>query len=143
MTKKKATKKPPDKQVKNRKKGGNLKLVSKPTQFKKGVSGNPGGRPRKEDCLTSIMRVKLEEVDPNDENKLTHAELVVLSTIELAKKGNAAALREVWERSDGKVTDKLDINPGKESPNAKLLAEVLSRRELKELHDRLTRASLS
>ncbi len=133
-TKKTAKKKVTKPSVKQRKNRDNLIL------FKKGVSGNPKGRPRKEDCLTSIMKEKLAEVDPEDENNLTRAELIVVATIDLAKKGNAAALKEVWERSDGKVKDKLEID-NKKSNNAILLAKILSRKELKELHDRLERAS--
>ena len=55
--------------------------------------------------------------------------------------GYTAAIREVWQRSDGKVTDKLDLNPGGASSNAILLAKILSRKELQELHDRLERAA--
>ncbi len=131
--KKTAKKKVTKPSVKQRKNRDNLIL------FKKGVSGNPKGRPKKEDCLTSIMREYLEQFDPKDEQKVTHAELVVVATVELAKKGNAAALKEVWERMDGKVKDKLEVET-KDSGNAILLAKVLSHKELKELHDRLERA---
>jgi len=37
----------------------------------------------------------------------TWKELIVIATLRLAMKGNAAALREVWDRVDGKV--RLDI----------------------------------
>ena len=129
---KKATKSTPVKQANSRL--GNLKNT-KATRFKKGVSGNPNGRPKKADCLTDIMREKLAEAVVGN---LTRAELVVVATIELAMKGNAAALKEVWERMDGKVKDKLELDD-KTTPNAVLLAEILTRKELKELDERITK----
>lgn len=136
-TAKKATAKKKKPTVKQRKNSGNVTNLQK---WKKGHSGNPAGRPKKEDCLTSLLREEIDKIDPEDKGKRTWRELIVVATMRLAIKGNAAALKEVWERLDGKVTDKLDINPGGESNNAKLLAEILSRKELKELHDRLERA---
>ncbi len=135
MPKKKTPKKAPDKQVKNR---NNLRLVSKPTQFKKGVSGNPKGRPKKEDCLTSLLQEELAKIDPEDKHKRTHAELVVLATIRLARKGNAAALREVWERSDGKVKDRLEVKETM-SDQAVLLSEVFTLEELKDMQKRINK----
>jgi len=90
--------------------------------------------------LTSLLREEVENIDPQDKGKRTWRELIVIATMRLARKGNAAALREVWERLDGKVVDKLDINQGGDSANATLLADVLNAKELKELHDRLKRA---
>ncbi len=127
--------------VKQRKSNGkrsNVFQMGNTAGFKKGVSGNPEGRPSKEDCLTSIMKEKLAEVDPKDANKLTRAELVVVATIELAKKGNAAALKEVWERSDGKVKDKLEVKETSGmSDQAVLLSEVSTLEELKDMQKRI------
>ena len=99
---KKATKKSAVMQRKNSRK------VPRGKPFQKGVSGNPKGRPKKADFLADIMREKLAEMDP-DVGLHTRAELVVLCTYELALKGNAAALREVWERMDGKVTEEVNV----------------------------------
>ena len=137
MPKKKTAKKAPDKQLKNK---SNLRVVSKPTQWKPGQSGNPAGRPRKEDCLTSLMRKEIEKIDPEDQQKRTHKETLVLATLKLAKSGNAAALRECWERLDGKITDRLEVE-SKDSLNAILLAKTLSRKELEELNERLERTA--
>ena len=82
--------------------------------WKKGQSGNPKGRPRKEDCLTSLLKEEIEEICPKDKEKRTWKELIVLATMQLAMKGNATALKEIWERMDGKVRDKLELTGGAE-----------------------------
>src|SRR5262245_37311436 len=72
-------------------------------RFVKGQSGNPKGRPPKHECLTSLLKEELENISSADKEGRTWKELIVLATLKLAMKGNAAALREVWERVDGKV----------------------------------------
>ena len=72
-------------------------------RWKKGVSGNPRGRPKKQDSLTSLLKEEIKKVCPADRQKRTWEELMVLATLQLAMKGNAVALKEVWERLDGKV----------------------------------------
>ncbi len=132
MPKKKTTKKATVKQRKNTGKVANLK------SWKPGQSGNPKGRPQKEDCLTSLMKEELAKIDPEDKHKRTHAELIVLATIRLARKGNAAALKEVWERSDGKVKDKLEVKETSGmSDQAVLLSEVFTLEELKDMQKRI------
>ncbi len=100
---KKTTMKPTDKQRENRGNKSNLK------PWRKGQSGNPKGRPRKADCLTSLLKEEIEKVDPKDKHKRTFRELIVIATMRLAMKGNAAALREVWDRMDGKVKDAVEM----------------------------------
>ena len=80
-------------------------------RWKKGVSGNPRGRPRKRDSLTSLLQEEIKKVCPADRQKRTYEELMVLATLQLAMKGNAVALKEVWERLDGKVlqTGKVEL----------------------------------
>src|SRR5262245_64931630 len=51
----------------------------------------------------SNLKEELEKTSPADKEGRTWKELIVLATLKLAMKGNAAALREVWERVDGKV----------------------------------------
>ena len=72
-------------------------------RWKKGVSGNPRGRPKKRDTLTSLLKEEIKKICPADRQKRTYEELMVLATLQLAMKGNAVALKEVWERLDGKV----------------------------------------
>ena len=72
-------------------------------RWKKGVSGNPRGRPKKRDSLTSLLKDEIKKICPADRQKRTWEELMVLATLQLAMKGNAVALKEVWERLDGKI----------------------------------------
>jgi hypothetical protein len=73
------------------------------TRWKKGTSGNPRGRPKKQDCLTQLLREEMQRICPADREKRTWKELIVRATLQLAMKGNPTALKEVWERLDGKV----------------------------------------
>ena len=81
------------------------------TRWKKGTSGNPRGRPKKKDSLTQLLRDEIKKICPADREKRTWKELIVFATLQLAMKGNATALKEIWERIDGKVlqTDKLQL----------------------------------
>jgi len=71
--------------------------------FQKGQSGNPNGRPPNDTCLTALLRKEIEKICLSDKQGRTWKELIVMATMKLAMEGNAAALREVWERSDGKI----------------------------------------
>ena len=65
-------------------------------RWKKGVTGNPRGRPRKQDSLTSLLKEEIEKICPADKESRTWGELIVRATLQLALKGNPVALREVW-----------------------------------------------
>ncbi len=96
-----------DKQLKNSQKSKTEHL--KEYQWKKGQSGNPKGRKPKEKCLTELMRQMLNERHPTDDKKRTWLQMIVEATLRLAMKGNATALREVWERMDGKIPLDVDM----------------------------------
>ena len=84
------------------------------TRWKKGVSGNPRGRPKKQNSLTNLLRDEIEKICPADREKRTWIQLVVLATLQLAMKGNAVALKEVWDRLDGKVLQRVGGADGKD-----------------------------
>ncbi|MDA2928732.1 DUF5681 domain-containing protein [Acidobacteria bacterium AH-259-O06] len=107
---KKVKTKLPEKQGVIREKIGN-KRPPKQSRWKPGLSGNPKGRPKKSECLTSILKEEIAKIDPEDRKKRTWVELVAIATIKLAIKGNATALKEVWERMDGKVKQDLGLEP--------------------------------
>ncbi len=81
------------------------------TRWKKGESGNPKGRPKKQDSLTSLLKEEIEKICPADPEKRTWKELIVRRTLQLALKPNSTAFKEVWERHDGKTlqTGKLQL----------------------------------
>lgn len=67
---------------------------------------NPNGRPRKELCLTSLIRVKLNDKCPYDPGK-TWGEYIVRRWLELAT-DNATYFKELIERLEGKVTQPIE-----------------------------------
>ncbi|MBI4459468.1 MAG: hypothetical protein HY648_05360 [Acidobacteria bacterium] len=46
------------------------------TRWKKGVSGNPKGRPKKEDSLTSLLQEEIEKICPADREGRRWKEMV-------------------------------------------------------------------
>lgn len=69
-----------------------------PYQFKPGESGNPGGRPAKP--LTQRLLARLFESDESMTKELVEA------WIAKALSGDIPALREMLDRTEGKVADK-------------------------------------
>ena len=72
-------------------------------RWKKGVSGNPRGRPKKRDSLTGLLEEEIVKICPADRERRTWIVLLVRSTLQQAIKGNHTALKEIWERLDGKI----------------------------------------
>ena len=89
---------------KQRGNNGNLR------SWKKGQSGNPAGRKPIKECLTSLLRIEIEKISPEDADGRTWKELIVISTMRLALQGNATAMKEVWDRIDGKITQPLGVD---------------------------------
>ncbi len=74
--------------------------------WKPGQSGNPKGRPRKDACITSLVKELLEQ----DAGKgKTHAQLIAMAILKESAKGNISAIRELLDRIEGKVVDKHKI----------------------------------
>ena len=80
--------------------------------FPKGVSGNPKGRPPKHDTFTSLLKEEIEKQCPDDASGKTWKECLVIATLKLAIKGNATALKELWDRVDGKVPLRMNEEQG-------------------------------
>lgn len=72
------------------------------TQFQPGQSGNPGGRPKGSGKTTAALYRILEDD--------AQADLLAKALLRLAKKGNAAAIKQVMDRVDGPITEKVDTN---------------------------------
>jgi hypothetical protein len=75
--------------------GRNGNVPPEAHRFKPGQSGNPGGRPK--NLLTPLLHELLSE---NDQK---YARVVVRAWVQLACRGNQAALRTLVERMDGAV----------------------------------------
>lgn len=59
-------------------------------RFVPGVSGNPGGRPKKDESLTAALREKVDK------------QTIADKLIELAMDGDIVALKYVYDRIDGR-----------------------------------------
>jgi hypothetical protein len=76
----------------------------------KGQSGNPAGRPKNEPLLSPALRRQLHEVCLADPQRRTWLEVLAERLLELACKGNPAAIKELLERIDGKITANLQLD---------------------------------
>ena len=90
-------------------------------RFLPGHAGNPNakGRPRKELCITSILREQLGQPCPKDPFK-TWAEWLALRALELAGE-NPAYYRELLDRVEGKVTQSIGG-----APNMPIITEIVA-----------------
>lgn len=76
--------------------------------FRKGVSGNPNGRP-KTITLSEAYRQTLAAQMPDDASSRTYAQAIAEMVIDAAVKGNVAAARELADRTEGKPKQAIDV----------------------------------
>ncbi len=76
-------------------------------RFEKGTSGNEKGRP-KLTKLTEALRQQLGEISPHADEQ-TIAEQIAKTLIKLALSGDIAAIRECFDRAEGKAPLTLDV----------------------------------
>src|SRR5436190_23278783 len=76
--------------------------------FARGMSGNPGGRPRK--LLTEAYQEQLTQVLAGDPKRRTYAEAIVHAQIKQALKGNTAAAKEIADRTEGKAGQAIEFS---------------------------------
>jgi hypothetical protein len=81
---------------------------SEATRFRPGQSGNPSGRPRK--TLTEAYKDLLDTKYPNDPEGRTYAQVIAMSVLELAAKGNIRAAIEAADRTEGKVASQNEVS---------------------------------
>jgi hypothetical protein len=78
--------------------------------FKKGISGNPGGRSG-EKVFTDALRLELNRIDPNDKEKRKKVNRLAEKLVECAiedKQGWAFNL--IADRLEGKAAQQIDYN---------------------------------
>lgn len=123
----------------NRQKTGR-NLPPKETQFIKGKTGNPNGRPKGSRSRSTIVREWLEanykKVNPitGQNETLQIQDHLVISLIGKALKGDVPAFKELMDSGHGKIIDGLDVTSKGESITS---GEKLSPEERRMLIDKL------
>jgi hypothetical protein len=74
---------------------------------KKGMTNNPSGKPATpiKDALRKLMKSK----KPGDPLKRTYAEIIAQAAIDKAEAGDMSAFREINDRSEGKVSQEVEM----------------------------------
>jgi hypothetical protein len=78
--------------------------------FVPGQSGNPKGRPRNvgdSRIITNLLAQILEEQDKR--SKKENARLIAESLVKVCRKGNVKAIKELLDRVEGPVTQKIEL----------------------------------
>lgn len=73
----------------------------RPHVFRPGQSGNPGGRPKRKPLTEELE--KILQSTGRDPQQRTYAKRLMESAVKRAIKKSDFALKEVWERTEGKV----------------------------------------
>jgi Family of unknown function (DUF5681) len=85
--------------------------IGRGTQWKKGTSGNPGGRPKSR-LLSEALRTRLADVKPGDPAGRTYAEVVAENLIEIACSegpGAVHAASEIADRLEGRSRQSMEL----------------------------------
>jgi hypothetical protein len=82
--------------------------VLKQMAFKKGISGNPGGRSG-EKIFTDALRLELNRIDPNDKEKRKKVNRLAEKLVECAIEDKQAwAFQQIADRLEGKPVQVVD-----------------------------------
>ena len=85
------------------------------TQFEKGISGNPNGRPKGVRNRSTLVRewleVKQKAKNPitGQTEELEQQDIMTLALIRKAREGDVQAYKELMDSAHGKVEQKTDI----------------------------------
>ena len=74
----------------------------------KGVSGNPGGRPKTKPLTEELQRL-LEQEAPNSKGR-TWATAIALALVKRASKGDVRAISELGNRVEGRPAQAVELN---------------------------------
>jgi hypothetical protein len=95
--------------MKSRKTKGDEAVIEDTTQnesgrWKPGQSGNPAGRPKKLP-ITDALRAELEQEGPDG---ITNDLAIARKLVEMARAGQIDAVREIADRTEGKVKPRIE-----------------------------------
>ncbi len=76
------------------------------TQFKKGQSGNPKGRPPRDWTWSGLLEEAMEEQDETGES---YKKIIVRKVRTLGTKGDMVAIKEMFNRMDGMPNQPTEI----------------------------------
>jgi hypothetical protein len=99
-------KKATDKQKSNT--DGRKRKMANLKPWKPGQSGNPRGRPKTR-TLSEELRARLKEQYPG-RSDATYGQMLAHKLVDLAIDGEIAAIREVFDRTEGKPKQVVDVN---------------------------------
>lgn len=77
-------------------------------QWKAGESGNPGGKPKTK-LISQAYRKVLQQIDPNDPEGRTFAEIIALGMVRAAAMGMAPCAKEIRETTEGKLPETVNV----------------------------------
>ena len=93
-------------------------------RFVPGVSGNPNGRPKDEDSPTYWLGRFLSRVDPKSKEGRRRIEDIAIMLAVAANKGESWAIKEIFDRLDGKAPQTVKHEGGVDV-NIKKLEEIV------------------
>jgi len=79
-----------------------------PHAFKRGQSGNPTGRPKSQ-TLSEDLRARLKEQYPGKDDT-TYGQMLAHKLVDLAIEGDIYAIKEIFDRTEGKPRQTVDVN---------------------------------
>jgi hypothetical protein len=85
--------------------------VGRATQFKKGQSGNPGGRPKIAPFSQAVRELLVRPV-PGDREGRTYAQVIAQVLADNAISGDIRAAQELADRAEGKARQSVEIEHG-------------------------------
>jgi hypothetical protein len=105
----------------------------KKTQFSKGKSGNPAGRPRGAKSIVTIFQEMTQELIHITENgrprTVSKLEAIVLQLMTKAVSGDMRAIREIrnWNQIFGESADKESVDTPDREKDAEIMRSILAR----------------
>jgi len=100
--------------------GKNQETRNEKGQFLPGVSGNPAGKPPGTRHMSTLLEEAIKRVA--EDTGTAEDVQIVAALIKKAKTGDIQAIREIWDRIEGKAPQSLDLTTGGE----KLQVQVIT-----------------
>jgi len=79
-------------------------MAKNATSFKPGIVTNPNGRPKRDWTVAGLIEAAMEE---SDKTGVPYKKIVYTKLVEMARKGDIMAIREISNRLDGLPEQKI------------------------------------